>query len=170
MQVKTNTQNIYSKMKPEELALISFKAIGREDANLMDTIEASIEHKTYVGRDINYSQNLNNRVHFCVWFGLQYHSLDSQLIKYYENVTVDEFNELHSTNEHPKQLLLNMACDLCDEYSIDKATFLVLAQINMTVDELEAVDRIEPDSKALISYKHKMATLFDAVLNQNYGN
>ena len=173
--MKTNIENLYKNMKPDELALISFKAISTEDADLMDSIEASIKHKTYVGRDINYSQNLNNRVHFSVWFGLQYHQISSKVYGYYwlmEREGADEFEELKSHAYQKQLILLNMGNSLCDEYSIDKTTFLALAQINMTPDTLEVFESL--DEKLLcadsIKYTDDMTTLFDAVLNQNFGS
>ena len=173
--MKTNIQNIYSKMKPEELALISFKAISTQDSDLMDAIEATIEHKTYVGRDINYSKNLHNRVDFSVWFGLQYHCISSNLFGYYwltEREGTDEFDELKSQAYKIQQLLLNMGNSLCDQYRIDKTTFLAIAQIKMTPDQLAATDVIDSKymSAEIIKYTDDMAMLFNAVLNQNLGN
>lgn len=73
--MKTNIDNIYKNLKSEELALIAFKSISKQDEALMGTIEANVKHGTFVGRDFRYHHALDNRVNFAVWFGLQYHNV-----------------------------------------------------------------------------------------------
>ena len=172
--------NIYKKMKPNELALISFKAISTQNSSLMDAIEANVEQRTYVGKHIDYCNGLNNRVSFCVWFGLQYHSVTAlyfsarwQLERETNDGGIRVLKDDRRRLFRKQITLLQIANSLCDEYQIDKKTFLALAQINITVEKLAAWVEVDSNLSDLNEddkkYSDDMRELFENVINRNFG-
>ncbi len=173
--MRANIDNIYKNMKSEELALIAFKSISTQNEELLDTIEANVVHKTFVGRDHRYTLNVENRVNFAVWFGLQYHNLSALMYAHkwlYEREESEAGKRVLNADADYKlfkmNILLGMANRLCDEYNVDKTTFLGLSQIPIKPDELEVTE--EPNDKyfdeELMKYKSDMEGIFVAVLTR----
>ncbi len=71
--MKTNLDSIYKNMKPKELAMIAFSAIGKEDEGTLNACYANVPHKKYVGCDLDYSRTLQNQIDFSIFAGLQFH-------------------------------------------------------------------------------------------------
>lgn len=137
--MKTNIESIYKNMKPNELVGIAFAAIGAQDETTLTACEASVPSKTYVGRDINYTEGLHNRVSFAVVFGLYYHKAQSRILTLLYQRQVDQrdmkqakvkelairghLHELLETTSVQSQIqnhLLYVFNQLCEKYGIDK--------------------------------------------------
>ena len=118
------------------------------------------------------------RVSFGVWVGLQYHSVVAlyfstlwQLEREESEGGIRVLDAERSESGRRRLILLYMANSLCDEYQIDKKTFLEFAQINMTVKGLAASKEV--DSKFMNDddkkYSDDMRELFEAVINRSFG-
>jgi len=67
------------------------------------------------------------------------------------------------------RILLFLINSLCDKYNINKHTCLGLAEINMTIDQLEAIKEVEPRiwSDEVKTYHDDMKFILETTINPN---
>jgi len=175
-------------MKPDEVAGIAFTAIGKQDEGTWRACVANVPSRTYVGRDFNYTSTLQNQINFSTMAGLQFHkqsfSLFAQLHIQHDDFNAKKKAEMDDAerlqhlmeqghlfdNENMKyRIVLTLINSLCDKYKIDKKTCLSLAEINMTIDELEATYEVEPRfwSDEVKIYHDDIKYVLETTINPN---
>ncbi len=186
--MKTNIECVYRKMKPQELAGIAFGAIGERDIEKWKACEAAIRNKTYVGRDLDFSRTLQNQIDFCILAGFQFHKYayvyasDSIIERGWSEIasleeagtdlqTIDERTQtfFHLAVDAGKkfQIILFLMNTLCNRHELDKHSCLAIAEINLSVRDLENVELPDPKqwSDDVQTFHKNFKFIFEATLN-----
>ena len=184
--MKPNIESLYKNMKPKELARIAFSAISEQNDSTVNACAANVNSKTYVGLDHDYTHTIQNQVNFSVLAGLQYHKYALNTLSLIhkqrqdkqemEQAGIDQKQiiensiklfELSDDTVQKYQIVLALINSLCDQYGIDKKTSLNLAEINMTVKDLERIKMPDQEnwSDTVKKYHDDIKYLFEATID-----